>query len=330
MNLHHLFRWPAGLLLFLAGSILSAQEGVEQAWEPDRPNAIAAKVEGKIITVEQVRREMEPLLKQVARISANEREYNTNMQRLQRDVMQNLIDQILIVKEFNDKGMSIPKSYVEGEFNDVIQEDFSGERDRFLTYLRSQDKTVRDFRDELQDKIIVQVMKQQMRRNQAEISPQMIKEFYEENLSQFQRNKEIKLFQITLNPSADGDSVEVLSETVLEKLDAGEPFQAIAREMSMDGLARRGGSLGWVEKSDLRRELSEIVFQLNEGDVSDPIPFNNSILFFYVETVREPGAIPLSEVRSTIEQMLSDQIAREAQENWLQRLREKAYIEYFI
>ncbi|MGE9291259.1 MAG: peptidylprolyl isomerase, partial [Puniceicoccales bacterium] len=325
-----LFRWPAGLLLFLAGSILSAQEGVEQAWEPDRPNAIAAKVEGKIITVEQVRREMEPLLKQVARISANEREYNTNMQRLQRDVMQNLIDQILIVKEFNDKGMSIPKSYVEGEFNDVIQEDFSGERDRFLTYLRSQDKTVRDFRDELQDKIIVQVMKQQMRRNQAEISPQMIKEFYEENLSQFQRNKEIKLFQITLNPSADGDSVEVLSETVLEKLDAGEPFQAIAREMSMDGLARRGGSLGWVEKSDLRRELSEIVFQLNEGDVSDPIPFNNSILFFYVEIVREPGAIPLSEVRSTIEQMLSDQIAREAQENWLQRLREKAYIEYFI
>jgi parvulin-like peptidyl-prolyl isomerase len=330
MNLQLLFRVPAGLLLFLTATILSAQEGVDQMWEPDRPNAIAVKVEGKIITFEQVRQEMEPLLKQVSRISSNEQEYSSNLNRLQRDVLQNLIDQILIVKEFHTKGMTIPKSYVEGEFNDVIQEDFNGERDRFLTYLRSQDKTVRDFRDELQDKIIVQVMKQQMRRNQAEISPQMIKVFYETNKMQFQREKEVKLFQITLNPSSGKPAVEEQSQTVADMLENGDPFQEVAKEMSMDGLARRGGSLGWIERSDLRQELSDIVFQLPPGEASDPIPFQQSVLFFYVEDQREPGAIPLAEVRETIEEMLSDQIAREAQESWLQRLREKAYIEYFI
>ncbi|MBC2604169.1 peptidylprolyl isomerase [Puniceicoccus vermicola] len=330
MNLHHLFLRPIGLILFLAGSILSAQESVDQMWEPDRPNAIAAKVEGKIITFEQVRREMEPLLRQVSRISSNEQEYNANLNRLQRDVLQNLIDQILIVENFHTKGMTIPKSYIEGEFNDVIQEDFNGERDRFLTYLRSQDQTVRDFRDDLKDKIIVQVMKQQMRRNQAEISPQMIKEFYEENQAQFQRGKEVKLFQISLTPSSEGETVEEKTATVEEMLADGTSFQEVARKMSMDGLARRGGSLGWVGSSDLRRELSDVVFALPEGAVSDPVSFQKSIFFFYVEKIREPGPIPLAEVRGTIEEMLSDQIAREAQENWLQRLREKAYIEYFI
>ena len=103
MNLLFLLRGPAALLLILTSSILSAQEGVEQLWDADRPNAIAAKVEGRIITVEQVRREMEPLLKQVSRISSNQQEYNANVTRLQRDVLQNLIDQILIVEDFRGR-----------------------------------------------------------------------------------------------------------------------------------------------------------------------------------------------------------------------------------
>lgn len=330
MNFHLIFRQFPGFLLLLTGCFLSAQVREPAMWESDRPNAIAAKVEGRIITFEQVRKEMEPLLRQVARVSSNEEEYAANLNRLQRDVLQNLIDQILIVEDFRSKEMTIPKSYLEGEFNDVIQEDFNGERDRFLAYLRGQDKTVRDFRDELEDKIIVQVMKQQMRRNQAEISPRMIEEFYEKNQSQFQREEDLRLYQISLNPSTDEVTVEEKADVVVEKLAAGESFQDVARAISMDGLATRGGSLGWVKRSDLRRELSDIVFELEPGDVSEPVQFQDSILFFYVSEVRQQGAIPLSEVRATIEQILSDQIAREAQENWLQRLREKAYIEYFI
>lgn len=329
MKLFSLFPWLASIFV-LSPAALIAQPINESNWDLDRPNAIAAKVEGKIITFEQVRQEMEPLLRQVSRISATEAEYQANLNRLQRDVLQNLIDQILIVGEFHEKQMTIPKSYIEGEFSDVIQEDFNGERDRFLTYLRSQDMTVRDFREDLEDKIIVQVMKQQMRRNQAEISPQMIKEFYEENINQFQREEELKVYQISLVPSPDGPTVEEKSELVVERLAAGEDFQTVAQELSMDGLARTGGSLGWIERSDLRRELSDEVFALSAGEVTEPIQFQSSVLFFYVEEIRKQGAVPLADVRVTIEQVLSDQIAREAQENWLQRLREKAYIEYYI
>ena len=319
------------LILFLfAGAYLSGQGSVDGPWALDRPNGIAAKVEGKIITFEQVRQEMAPLLKQVYRSSSSDEELQLNLKRLERDVLQNLIDQILIVGEFRDKEMTIPKSYLEGEFNDVINEDFNGERDRFLSYLRSRDKTVRDFRNELEDKIIVQVMKQQMRRNQAEISPEMIKKFYDDNRGQFQRETEIKLYQITLNPSSEKGTLEERTETVLTLLKDGTSFTEVAKQVSDDGLARRGGDLGWVERGDLRQELSEVVFVLEKGETSDPLPFQQSILFFYVEDIREAGTMPLSEVRDTIEEVLLDRIARESQENWLQRLRGKAYIEYYI
>lgn len=319
--------WMAAVLPLIP--LAAQREDVEQLWAPDRPNAIAAKVEGRIITFEQVRQEMAPLLNQIYRSSANEEDLQRNLQRLQRDVLQNQIDRILIVEEFKAQEMSIPKSYLEGEFNDVIQEDFNGERDRFLAYLRSRDKTVRDFREELEEKIIVQVMQQRMRRNQAEISPEMIKQFYEENQGQFQRDKEVLLYQITINPGGE-PGVEERVARVQAALEEGRPFPEVARELSDDGNARRGGRFGWAERGDLRTELSDVVFALEEGEVSEPVPLQESVLFFFVEEIREAGPMPLAEVRDTVEEILSDRIARESQERWLQRLREKAYIEYFI
>lgn len=313
---------------FLWASVGSGQNAIEEHWAPDRPNAIAAKVESQIITFEQVRQEMAPLLSSVYRSSANEEELQRNIQRLQRDVLQNMIDRILIVEDFKAQEMSIPKSYLEGEFNDVIQNDFNGERDRFLAYLRSRDKTVRDFREELEDRIIVQSMQMRMRRSQAEVSPEMIREFYEENQNQFLREDEVLLYQITLTP---GDkTVEEQETEVLAALEGGMAFSEAARKFSSDGLAATGGKFGWTKKEDLRKELSQVVFGLEEGEASEPINFQGSVIIFFVEEIREPGPMPLAEVRDTIEKILSDQISRESQERWLQRLREKAYIEYFI
>jgi len=320
----------AVFLLLPVGAGLQGQDAVDERWQVDRPNGIAAKVEGQIITFEQVRQEMAPLLSSVYRSSTTEEERERNILRLQRDVLQNLVDRILIVENFKAQEMSIPKSYLEGEFNDVIQNDFNGERDRFLAYLRSRDKTVRDFREELEDRIIVQSMQMRMRRNQAEVSPEMIREFYEENKDEFLRDEEILLYQITLQPKATGPSIEERQAEVMAAFEEGTPFTEVAREFSDDGMASSGGRFGWTSKGDLRAELSEIAFGLEEGEISEPIPFQNIVLFFFVEEIREPGPMPLAEVRDTIEKVLSDRISREAQERWLQRLRERAYIEYFI
>jgi len=330
MTFRSILRLSFGTLLLLTGTSLFAQPNVEERWAPDRPNAIAAKVEGKIITFEQIRREMAPLLSQVSRNSANDEELRANLKRLEREVLQNLIDQILIIEEFKAQKMEIPKSYLEGEFNDVIQRDFNGERDRFLTYLRSQDKTVRDFRDELQDQIIVQVMKQRIRRNQAEISPEMIREFYEENKNQFQREKEVDLYQITLLPNGGEEALEEKTAEVVARLEEGVPFPEVAETHSEDNLAPQGGALGWTKRKDIRGDLADVAFSLGAGETSDPVPFRGSVLFFHVAKIRDAGAMPLSEVRDPIEEILLDRISREAREKWIQRLREKAYIEYFI
>ncbi len=326
--------------LFLIG-LLAPFATFGQALEPaaeDLPtvlragNRIAAKVEGKIITVEEIRREMAPLMRQVYSGSATTAEFHANIRALTRDVLQNLVDRVLIVKDFRDRQFSIPKSYIEGEFNRVIQDDFNGDRSRFLTYLKSQDQTVRDFREQLEEKIIVDAMRQQMRRSQAEISPEKIEEYYRKNITSFEQEAAIRLRQIVLvrKPGETDDELSARAESINRELIAGTDFAELAREKSEDGMARRGGDYGWIQSEDIRPDLSEIAFALTPGTHSDPILLDNAAFILKVEDKRSAGPKPLTDVLEDIERSIQDELAREAQVRWLERLREKAFIEYYI
>lgn len=60
-------------------------------------------------------------------------------------------------------------------------------------------------------------------------------------------------------------SRESLALQALARLDAGEPFAAVARECSEDK-ARNGGALGWKTKADLVPEFAEAAFALAAGE----------------------------------------------------------------
>lgn len=324
------------LLSAVFGTVLLASEEEpffeSDAWIHLENHGIAAKVEGRIITFGEIRREMAPLLPQLQRRVRTQEEFERAVNQLGRDVLQNMIDQILIVENFRSQNFSIPKSILESEFNDTIANDFDNNRARFLEYLRSQDMTVKEFRERLEERIIVQVMRQRQRRSMAEISPERIAAFYEENADRFRRENEIHLRQIVLTPRANEplEEREALAAQLHERLTEGSSFADLAAEYSRDDRARHGGDWGWMKQSDLRSELAAAAFALKTGDFSAPVSIGNTVFILYAEERREAGVKPLSEVRETIEQLLSEQIARETQRRWIDRLRDRAFIEFYI
>lgn len=318
------------LALSLSGPLsLHAREFSPERILTAQENGIAVRVEGEIITFGDIRREMEPRIPHLYRRSANEQEFRAQMARLQREVVQGLIDRVLVVKDFRDRQMQIPKSVIEGEFNSTIQEDFNGDRDRFLAYLRSRDKTVREFRQDLEERIIMQVMIAQNRRNQAEMSPERILQYYRENSEQFFEDTRLRVRQITVS-ARDGFSAGERVEQVRSALAEGTSFADVARRYSSDAFAPRGGNLGWIREDGLRPELAAIVFELTEGSHSDPIPFQEDYLLFYVEQRQPAGVRPLDEVRPIIEERLVEVLARESQQRWLERLRNRALVKYYL
>ena len=106
----------AGVLA--VSTTLFAQPSAPQAPSSDNlnmrfANGIAAVAEGKIITVDDIRREISPMIQELQRTSRDEREFNQRLEALQDDTIQALVDRVLIVKDFySDEKRRIPSSYV--------------------------------------------------------------------------------------------------------------------------------------------------------------------------------------------------------------------------
>lgn len=321
--------------LFLSTSLLQVNLSAQQASEPELlrlGNGIAAIAEGQIITVEELRRELEPVIPRLRVESKNAQEFSKRIEELSKQVLQNMIDRIIIVKAAEEKGLLIPPSYIEQEYDDVLNRDFGGDRGRFLEYLKARGETARDFRTDIYKRVVVNVMRAETRRSQSEISPERIEEFYVKNKIRFYQSESLHLRQIILTPMADEGLVPLrqTAKKVIEELESGANFGDIARKYSQDEMSRRGGDWGWIERKDVRKELSDAAFALNAGEYSQPIELGGTIFILYAEDKREEMIQPVSQVRDIIENVLVGEIAREAQEKWLEGIRNESYIRYFM
>ena len=321
-------------LALLATSLTShAQDTAYDEWEERYSNGVAAIAEGRIITKEELRVEMAPIIPQIMRDSRTPQEFNTKVSQLAREILQNKIDRILIVKEFHrDEKRFIPKSIFENEFDKMLIEDFDNDRRKLFEYLDSVNKTIIQYRREMQEDIIVSIMRGENRRSLAEISPEQIEEFYRDHKLDFYNEASVHLRQIQLAPYAN-ETEDVLlqnAEKVIAEFNSGVSFSDLARRYSQDDMRRRGGDWGWIQKTDIRKELSEVAFALEPGEISKPVKLGTRLYLLYIEEKRDEMIQPLPEVRDVIETILSNRIGRENQRRWMERIRARGYVKYFI
>ena len=330
MKHHRLF----STLLFCGCSILTSLHA-QNASDPELlrlGNGIAAIAEGQIITVEELRRELEPIIPRLRVESRNAQEFSKRIDELSKEVLQNMIDRIIIVKAAEEKGLLLPESYIDQEYDEVIDRDFGGDRGRFLEYLRGRGETARDFRRNIYKRVVVNAMRAETRRSQSEISPERIEEFYVKNKLRFYQEEALHLRQVILTPMASEGLVPLrqTAKKVIYELESGANFGDIARKYSQDEMSRKGGDWGWIERKDIRKELSDIAFGLEPAQYSQPIEIGGTIFILYAEDKREEMIQPVAQVRDIIENVLVGEIARETQEKWLNELREDAYVRYFL
>ena len=300
----------------------------------DVANGIVAIVEGKPITVDDVRREIQPLIPQLQREARNEQEYYQKLETLKEDTIQNLIDRVLIVKEFykkkegEDEVRHVPSSYVDNSIAERMIEQFDGDRSKFLAYLRSRGITMRDFRREVEEDIVLSYMRSQQRKSQSIVSPVKIEQFYNENKDRFNQDDEVhmRLVQFTRTEGETDPQLLAKAREMLARFKAGEKFEDLAKQYSQETRRTRGGDWNWQKRTDLKKEFSDPLFALKKGEATEPILLPEGCFVLYVEDRKYAGIQSLDEVRSQIESILVQQMPHESQEKWLERLRRNGYV----
>lgn len=295
-------------------------------------NGIAAVVEDKVITVDDIRREIAPLIPQIERESRSQREFNEKISALQDNIVQELIDRVLIVKEFyKDEKRRVPASFIDNQIAEIIATQFDGDRSKYLAYLRSRGISQKDYRKEVEEDMIYGYMRQQQRKSASTVSPVKIQTFYDENKERFYQEDQVhlRLIQFTRASDDTDESLRAKANDVVSRLQGGASFVDLARLFSQDARRTRGGDWGWQRRSDLRDEFAQVAFSLDKGEYSEPVILPEGAFLLFVEDRKHAGILPIDEVREQIERILVQQSARQAQERWLEKLRRGGYVKHY-
>ena len=294
-------------------------------------DGIAAVVNNKVITYSEVRDVVEPR-ERLLRAQYSGDELVKKITELRKAALQDLIDRELILQAFEKEKFAIPPHFVDQRIDQVIKENFGGDRHAFIKTMEAQKFTMSKFRDMERDKSIVQAMRAKNVKSNLIIPPSKIEEYYKQHRDQFSTKAQVKLRMIMIpgRPESGASSAQKnMADEIRAKLITGADFDKMAQMYSEDSTRDLGGDWGWIDDKTLSKPLSDVAFSLHPGEISDVVEVGGNYYILKIDARQGGDLRPLKDVRPEIEARLRQQQAQELQDHWLASLRAKAYIKTF-
>jgi parvulin-like peptidyl-prolyl isomerase len=116
----------------------------------------------------------------------------------------------------------------------------------------------------------------------------------------------------------------------LDRLEKGDSFEELAREISSGPNAESGGMLGFFERGALTEELDAVIFTLEPGEVSEIVETENGYHLLKVHERRGGELSPFEEVEEEARRTLLAEKRRAKLNELLESLRESASIERLL
>jgi parvulin-like peptidyl-prolyl isomerase len=292
-------------------------------------DGIAAIVNDDVITFSQVRELIGPE-ELAARQQFKGEELTEKIKEIRLRAINSLIDRQLILQEFNKNKFSIPPHFVDDRVQTIIREEFGGDRAAFVRTLQAQGFSLDKFKTYEREKMIVSAMRSNNVKGDVIIPENRIKEYYQKNSEDYAEEAQIKLRLIAIRKAENGsDARRGMIDEIRAKIVEGAEFADLARMYSEDSTQDQGGDWGWITKKTLNESLAKVAFSMKAGQVSQVVELGNSYYLLYVEAKKNQNVKPYAAVRDEIQAKLMQEERRKREDEWIGRLRKKAFIKMF-
>ncbi len=119
------------------------------------------------------------------------------------------------------------------------------------------------------------------------------------------------------------------AEAARRRLDDGEKFEEVSRSVSRAPNAASGGELGFVVQGTLPEDLDDVIFELEPGAISQPVPSPAGYHIFQVLEVIGEGAPRRSEVETAARRELTESFSRDYTRECVDRLADEVGVTVF-
>jgi peptidyl-prolyl cis-trans isomerase SurA len=301
-----------------------------RAGETNRLDGVVAIVNDRVITAQEIYGRIEPdinLLQQ--RYARQPAKYREELSKLEAATLEGLIEQALVLSDYKSAGFNIPETLIDDEFQRYLTSRY-GDRVEAVKTFQKLGTTLEDERRRFRDNLIVNIMSAQKIRNQVNISPYKIERYYQENQDKYTVEEQVKLRMIILPSQGRNDAAALDRAKDIEKqIQNGAAFEDMAKQYSVGVQAKNGGDMGWNGRKELRKELVDTAFAQATNTVSAPVVTDDAVFILKVEEKKPHHVQPLAEVRDEIEQALGAEESARRRKEWIDGIRQKAFVRMF-
>jgi len=142
------------------------------------------------------------------------------------------------------------------------------------------------------------------------------REFYELYEEELRYAGKVKMAQILVRSEEETDRI-------LSRINDGEDFSYLAKEISLGPAAEKGGQLGWVDPATLKSPLKELIGKLEAPGI---IKVKEEGLFRVIQ-LQDKRELSFREYGNKIEEYLKNERSEEVLREWFEDLESKAEIE---
>jgi peptidyl-prolyl cis-trans isomerase SurA len=314
-----LTRYEKITVIFACGLLLNPAAAVQTSLDK-----IVAIVDESVIT----ERELENRIKLVKIDFQNSRRRLPSEEVLQRQVLEALINDSLLLQEAKRRGIKITDSQLNQTMQRLARQNQMSLSD-FRQALIADGLDYDKYRETVRHELTITTLSRQYSQRNATISEAEVDNFIE------QSGRDTASFEyllshilIALPDAADPEEITAAQQTaadIMSRLDQGEEFDQLANTYSSGDTALQGGDLGWRKKAQIPSLFTNQVLTMEPGGYAGPIRSPSGIHIVHLKQRRDLEQVLSQQTRSRHilirpNELVSEEDARERLQEFRQRI----------
>jgi parvulin-like peptidyl-prolyl isomerase len=286
--------------------------------DDDVPADAVAVVDGTVITKQQ----LDDLLARAKKSYASQdRQFpkagTSEYTALQNQAVAYLVQREEYVQEADELGITVTEKQIDDKVVEITKQYFGGDKAKLQQQLKAQGYDDAAFREDVEAQILSEAIFAKVAAG-ATVTDEDVKKYYEENKAQYTVAESRKVRHILVKTKAEADEV-------LSRLDAGEDFAALAKELSTDPGSKDSGGELTIQKGQTVEPFEKSSFSLAVNEISQPI--KTEFGYHVIQAlgpVKAATTTPLASAEEAIRATLLEEKKNQAVQDWSNDL-EKRY-----
>jgi peptidyl-prolyl cis-trans isomerase SurA len=247
----------------------------------------------------------------------------------QKDLLRDMIDQELLIQRGKDESISVETDLIK-HLDDIRKQNNLGSLDDLEKAVESQGLSWEEYKTQIRNSLLTQEVIHREMGQRIVIGHDEVKQYYDAHLKDFVRPEQVDLAEIFLDTQGktpqEIEAIEQKANDYRNRVMKGEEFSEIAKRYSEGSTKDKGGNLGTFERGQLSKQLEDIVFKMDKGQITDVIQTKTGFEILKVLDHYQAGQQPVEKVENEIMNRIYMTKMQPQLREYLAQLREESYV----